>query len=83
VLYLAELWEVVVSLPEKTVLDGVKIFAFYNSEENVEKKEVSWLPSRDIYRIVLPYFKKLSQHYNNIPEFIKLTCPPSKCHPLS
>jgi len=30
-----------------------------------------WLLGQDIYRTILPYFKKLSQHYNNIPEFMK------------
>jgi len=39
-----------------------------------------WLLRQDIYRTILPYLKILSQYYNNIPEFMKVTCPPSKCH---
>jgi hypothetical protein len=31
-----------------------------------------WLLGENIYRTILPYFKKLSQHYNNIPEFMKV-----------
>jgi len=31
-----------------------------------------WLSLQDNYRTILPYFKKLSKHYNNIPEFMKV-----------
>ena len=33
---------------------------------------IKWLLSQDSYRTILPYFKKLSQHYNNISEFMKV-----------
>jgi len=35
-------------------------------------KSQSWLSLQENYRTILPYFKKLSQHYNNIPEFMKV-----------
>jgi len=60
--YLAELWEVVVSLPEKTDRDGAKVFAFYNSEENVEKRKLVGSSGRTS---IEPYFPT-SKSYHSI-----------------